>query len=54
VAKLNELSQDDPEVVKHIKKRLLIPPPQNPLKQPQMDTSKGHSEKILNHFKNMV
>lgn len=54
VAKLNGLNQDNPEVVSHIKRRLLIPPPANPPKQPQRDHSKGHSEKILNHFKNMV
>jgi len=47
---LNKLPQESPELVEHIRRNLLIPPPKIVHKLQALDTSKGQSKKILQHF----
>jgi hypothetical protein len=51
---LNKLPQDDPELVEHIRRNLLIAPPKQKERLKPQDTSKGQSMKILQHFGNKV
>lgn len=50
VETLNKLPQDSPELVEHIRRNLLIPPPIIVDKKEPQDTSKGQAKKILQHF----
>jgi hypothetical protein len=47
---LNKLPQESPELVEHIRRNLLIPPPKIVTKLQALDASKGQSKKILQHF----
>jgi hypothetical protein len=47
---LNKLPQESPELVEHIRRNMLIPPPKIVTKLEASDTSKGQAKKILQHF----